>query len=148
MSASSGGNTLVVRKRIPVSREEVFDAWIDPQGMRIWMCPGNVLAADVRMDPRVGGSLLIIMRNNEETFEHRGQFTIVDRPAKLAFTWISDATDSRPTLVTVEFLALADNQTELVLTHEKFPRAEARDQYRGGWSQIVNQLEEHLHRKH
>ena len=137
-------NTVVIRRRLKATPEELFDAWIDPEGMRSWMCPGNIESVEVQMEPRVGGSLLVIMRDPVKTYEHRGQFTIVDRPAKLAFTWTAAATDQTETLVTVEFLSIDETETELVLTHEKFPRKAASDQYRGGWAQIVSRLEAFL----
>ena len=147
MTAESDANTVVIRRRIAATREELFDAWTDPEGMRTWMCPGNIVSVDVRMDPRVGESLRIIMRDPNGVYEHRGEFTIIDRPAKLAFTWIAEATDLRPTLVTVEFFVVSESSSDLVLTHEKFPRKEVSDHYRGGWGQIVGRLEEYLQSK-
>jgi len=111
--------------------------------MREWMCPGNIVSADVQIDPRVGGHLIIIMRGPTDVFEHRGEFTVVDRPSKLAFTWIAKSTDLRPTLVTVEFFEVTATESELVLTHLEIPRKEVSDQYQGGWSQIVR-LEQYI----
>jgi len=122
----------------------LFDAWTDPEGMREWMCPGNIVSADVQIDPRVGGHLIIIMRGPTDVFEHRGEFTVVDRPSKLAFTWIAKSTDLRPTLVTVEFFEVTATESELVLTHLEIPRKEVSDQYQGGWSQIVTRLEQYI----
>ncbi|MBZ5496239.1 MAG: SRPBCC domain-containing protein [Acidobacteriia bacterium] len=99
MSAEGDADKVVIRRRITATREELFDAWTDSEGMRAWMCPGNIVSVDVRMDLRVGGSLLIIMRDPDKAYEHRDEFTIIDRPAKLAFTWIAEATDLHPTLV-------------------------------------------------
>jgi len=31
------GQTVVVRKRLPATCEEVFEAWLDAEGMRRWM---------------------------------------------------------------------------------------------------------------
>jgi uncharacterized protein YndB with AHSA1/START domain len=143
--SQSDSNKLVIRRRVPATREELFSAWTDAEGMREWMCPGNILSVDVHMDLRVGGSFLIVMRDAHDTHEHRGEFTIIDRPGKLSFTWIAKATDFQPTLVTVELFAVTENETELVLTHENFPGKEATDQYRGGWGQIVDRLETYLH---
>ncbi len=136
---------LVIHRRIAATREELFDAWTDAQGMREWMCPGNILSVEVRMDLRVGGSLLIVMRDAHKTYEHGGEFTIIERPGKLAFTWIAKATDFQPTLVTVELVAVSESETDLVLTHERFQRTEVTGQYRGGWGQIVDRLETYLH---
>jgi len=148
MTLGSGGHMLVIRRRIAATPEELFDAWTDGEGMREWMCPGNILSVEVRLEPRVGGSLLVIMRDPDKTYEHKGQFTILDRPSKLAFTWIAAATDMQPTLVTLEFLRISETESELVLTHEHFPRKDASDQYRGGWGQIVDRLDVYLQNRH
>jgi uncharacterized protein YndB with AHSA1/START domain len=71
---------IVVRRRIATTPEELFDTWTDPEGMHNWMCPGDVVTAEVHMDLRVGGSLLIIMRSLTQTHEHRGKFTLVLKP--------------------------------------------------------------------
>ena len=144
MTLGPDDHSLVIRRRIAATPEELFDAWTDANGMRDWMCPGNIRSVEVRIEPRVGGALLIIMHDANKTYEHKGEFTIVERPSKLAFTWIAAATDMRPTLVTVEFLPISGIESELVLTHERFPRKEPADQYRGGWSQIVARLDSYL----
>jgi len=147
VTPSADANTVVIHRRIAATREELFDAWTDPEGMRSWMCPGDIVSVDVQMDLRVGGSLLIIMRGPDRAYEHRGEFTVIDRPAKLAFTWIAAATEFRPTLVTVEFLVVSQSETDLVLTHQQFPRSEVADRYRGGWAQIADRLDAYLHGK-
>ena len=144
MTLRPGDHSLVIRRRIAATPEELFDAWTDADGMRDWMCPGNIRSVEVRLEPRVGGSLLVIMHDADKTYEHTGEFTIVERPSKLAFTWTAAATDMHPTLVTVEFLPVGEIETELILTHERFPRKESTDQYHGGWSQIVARLDTYL----
>ena len=95
----------------------------------------------------MGGQLVIVMRGPTESFEHRGEFTIIDRPRKLAFTWIAKSTDLHPTLVTVEFFEVTATESELVLTHLEIPRKEVSDQYQGGWKQIVGRLEQAIGKK-
>jgi len=147
MMARDDDNTLIIRRRIRATREELFAQWTDPESMRLWMCPGNIVSSEVHMDLRVGGSLLIIMRDLDKSYEHQGEFTVIEAPAKLAFTWIAAATELRPTLVTVEFNVINESETELVLTHEKLPGRHVTDQYRGGWGKIVALLDQHLQNK-
>jgi uncharacterized protein YndB with AHSA1/START domain len=145
MTASRGDTeAIIIRRRIAASRDEVFDAWTDATGMQLWMCPGNIVSAVVRLDARVGGSLRVVMQSPTGTYEHWGEFTTIDRPRKLAFTWCAKATDFVPTLVTVELFEAPNGHCDLVLKHEKFPRPDARDEYRGGWGQIVTRLEAFL----
>jgi uncharacterized protein YndB with AHSA1/START domain len=135
---------VVVRRRILATPDELFDAWTNPESMRQWMCPGDVISSEVRLDPRVGGRLYILMRNASQSFEHNGEFKIVERPSRLVFSWIGKHLDERITLVTVEFVPISSTETELVLTHQYIPKREGLDAYQKGWTRIAELLERHL----
>jgi uncharacterized protein YndB with AHSA1/START domain len=130
---------LVVRRVIPVLREQVFAAWLDPVSLAQWMCPGSVTGATVELDPRVGGQFRIVMHHGQGNEEHRGAYLAIEPPSLLSFTWISAHTDHRSTVVTVE-LKEQGSGTELTLTHRRLPPAEV-DAHRRGWSDIVRKLE-------
>lgn len=143
MPAGSAQDTLVIRKVISAPRQAVFDAWLDPESISHWMCPGQMLKAEAHIDPRVGGSYRIVMKDQTRSIEHTGEYRVIQPPSKLVFTWISRGTESQPTLVTVEFLERGD-QCELVLTHERLPSPEAQRLHEVGWNQIVDKLAGHL----
>lgn len=130
---------LVIRRRMPVPREAVYAAWTDPDNMREWMCPGEVQSAEAKLDVRVGGSYRILMKGGQQEYDHTGTYQVVDPPSKLAFTWISKGTDNQPTLVTLEFLDRGE-ESELVLTHERFTTEDMMKRHKGGWTQIVEKL--------
>jgi uncharacterized protein YndB with AHSA1/START domain len=138
------GEVLVVRRVLPVERERVFAAWLDPASLAIWMRPGDTTGAIVEVDPRVGGRFRILMQQPTDScgYEHQGEYLAIEPPSLLAFTWISAATDLRPTVVTVE-LYERDGGTELVLTHRRLP-PERVDGHRRGWTDIVRLLEREL----
>jgi uncharacterized protein YndB with AHSA1/START domain len=136
-------NRLVVRRLMPASRERVFAAWTDPEGMREWMCPGSVVSTEATLDVRVGGAFRIVMNNKDSRVEHTGEYKVVDPPSKLVFAWISENTDYQPTLVTVELLDRG-KQCELVLTHERFPRPDKVEDHERGWTAIVDRLARRL----
>src|SRR4051794_2960908 len=123
MSSSTSGETLVVRRVIPAPRERVFAAWLDPARLSKWMRPGGVTGATVEVDPKVGGKFRIVMIEGPKHFEHTGEYLVIEPPERLEFTWISDATDHRPTVVTIEFLE-REAETELVLTHRRLPASQ------------------------
>ena len=138
------GEVLVVRRVLPVERERVFAAWLDPVSLATWMRPGEATGAIVEVDPRVGGRFRILMEQSEGGcgYEHQGEYLAIEPPSLLSFTWISAATDLRPTVVTVE-LHERDGGTELVLTHRRLP-PERVDAHRRGWTDIVRLLERDL----
>ena len=144
-SSADGTFRIVVRRRMPAPREVVFEAWIDPEGIREWMCPGDVVSAEAIVDVRVGGSFRIVMKNKDAEHVHIGTYQIVEPPAKLVFTWAGADNPGEMTLVTVEFFPYGD-ESELVLTHERFPKADLAKRYESGWGTIADKFAAYLSR--
>jgi uncharacterized protein YndB with AHSA1/START domain len=94
--------TLRVRKTYNATRQEIFDAWTDPESFKRWMSPEGVTVTYLATDVRVGGAYRIDMQPGAETIVHTGVYQVVEPPAKLVFTWISKNTLEKETLVTVE----------------------------------------------
>lgn len=131
--------TVTIRKLLPASREEVFDAWLDPEGMHEWMAPGPVTSCEAVLDPRVGGHFRIVMTAPGAQFVNTGEYRVLDRPSKLQFTWSSSRWGYQETLVTVELYA-REAQCELVLTHERFPAEYSTDELAAGWTRILEKF--------
>ena len=138
-----GRYRIQVRRKIPAPREVVYEAWIDPEGLREWMCPGDVISAEATLDVRVGGSFRITMRSNGQVHEHVGTYRIVERPAKLSFTWSGMENPNEITLVTVEFFDQGE-ACELVITHEGFTNADNAQRYEMGWGTIATKFAMYL----
>ncbi len=137
---------LVVRRVIPVPRERVFAAWLDPVGMARWLCAGKVTRATAELDPRVGGAFRIVMHHDDTDYRHDGVYLAIEPPSLLSFTWVSAATELGPSIVTIEFLERDRGAaTEVVLTHRGLPPSQV-DGHRRGWSDIVGKLGEVLAR--
>jgi len=138
MTTQTTAPALVVEREIEATAEELFDAWLDPESLAVWMRPGDTVSATVTADPHVGGEFSITMHSKEKSYAHTGVYRIIDRPNKLVFTWISDATHHGESLVTVDFRQKGKT-TRLILTHELLPvdKAEA---HRGGWTSALDKL--------
>jgi len=135
---SEGTHRVSIRRNMPAPRDVVYEAWIDPQGIREWMCPGDAISAEAVLDVRVGGSYRIVMRSRERDYVHTGVYQVVEPNAKLVFTWTQEGNEVT-TLVTVEFLARG-SESELVLTHERFTKADVAQRYQSGWGTIAEKL--------
>ena len=139
-NATDSETSVRISRRIHATPDELFDAWTDPESVRVWMCPGDVSEARARLDPRVGGKYQIDMVAPNATFEHTGEYLVVDRPRKLSFTWISMPTNNQRTVVTIDLKPISAGETELTLTHEGFPSAESATNHRMGWGMILDKL--------
>jgi uncharacterized protein YndB with AHSA1/START domain len=130
--------TVVVRRTIAASPAELFDAWLDPQALAIWMRPSGIRRTTATADARVGGRYEIIMQGDQTTHPHHGIYQLIDRPRRLVFTWISNATAGRETLVTVDFHPRGES-TEVVITHERLPEG-ASESHTEGWTSALARL--------
>jgi D-3-phosphoglycerate dehydrogenase len=130
---------IVIRRTIPAPRQRVFDAWLDPATLARFMYPGDVTQATAEVDPRVGGQFRIVMTHGRGGAEHWGEYLVIERPARLSFTWISESTDRRETTVTIELSERRDGGTDLVLSHRGLPDRSA-GAHEGGWGSIADKL--------
>lgn len=140
MNAAIAPAAVVVRRNIAASAEDLFDAWLDPEALAIWMRPGAAVhTTQAKVEPRVGGRFEINMHADSGVIPHRGVYQVIDRPRRLVFTWFSPHTGDRDSLVTVDFLPRGD-RTEVVVTHEQLPEAK-REAHNGGWTQALEKLD-------
>lgn len=144
-SSTDGRYRVVTRRRMPAPREIVFEAWIDPKGIHEWMCPGDAVSAEATLDVRVGGSYRLVMKSKDKDHVHIGTYQVVEPPSKLVFTWAGAENPADVTLVTVEFFPHGD-ESELVLTHERFSKPDPAQRYEDGWNAIAEKFAAYLSR--
>jgi uncharacterized protein YndB with AHSA1/START domain len=134
-------SSLTIVKTIAARPEIVFDALIEPEGLRMWIGPddGPVLIAE--SDGRVGGKfrLRFKMLDGSE-HEARGEYLEVERPSKLAMTWQWQNHDDRTVSHIAVTLRAVAQGTELTFTHSQLPSDEERDGHREGWNGALEKL--------
>jgi uncharacterized protein YndB with AHSA1/START domain len=135
----SESDLVSVRREIAASAEELFDAWLDADSLAQWMRPMGIPRTTAKVDARVGGAFEVVMHGTDGDIRHTGHYRTIDRPHRLSFTWYSPATQQRETVVTVEFRP-ARGKTEVVVTHERLPGADARRSHTTGWSDALDLL--------
>lgn len=135
-------HTLTIKKRLPAPPEVVFDAWTTAEHMAGWVSPMTT-ASVPKLDLRVGGEFQIDMHGDEKDYVHTGKYIEIDRPNKLVFSWLSDGTQQKETIVTLDFEADSEG-TVLTLTHDRFPTEESRNNHEQGWTVIADKLEQAL----
>ncbi len=97
-----------VTHRFKATAEQVFDAWLNPAQVRLWMTAalkGFGLAGDIQrieIDARVGGEFFFSDLRDGTEAKHWGTYLELDRPRKIVFTWIVDESEeANPSVVTL-----------------------------------------------
>ena len=142
--ASHHSTTLVLRRTFEASRARVFRAWITPGALEQWFRPRGMRMIVQSLDARVGGSFRFELENGGSIV---GTYLEIVPPEKLVFTWSGEATQSRETVVTLDFLDHGP-VTEIVLTHEGLSTPELRALVEGGWPSLLAALAEVLSSPH
>src|SRR5258708_21880643 len=132
---------LRLQRTYPVPRDRVFRAWTDPEALERWFRPFGMPISVARLDLQAGGRYQFnIHEPTGKISTISGQYVEIMQPEKPVYTRVSEATDSRETLVTMLF-AEHDHKTELTLIHERFARVDFVRPHQEGWTSMLNSLE-------
>ena len=130
---------VLVERLVPAPPRTVFEAWLDPEALRRFMCPApGTRVTRAECDPRVGGKFLIVMNVGGQDLPHRGEYLEIERHTRMVFTWVS-AHAGEGSRVTLRFVEIPGGRTRLTLEHVGLPDAEQANHH-SGWSNILAEL--------
>jgi uncharacterized protein YndB with AHSA1/START domain len=115
--------------------ERVFRAWTDPVSVKAWLASGGQAVIDAREN----GLFFLGMAVNDRVVPHYGRYLRVESPRLLEFTWVSEHTHGKESVVLIE-LSARGTQTELTLTHDGLPSEKAAEGHTGGWTSFLDKL--------
>jgi uncharacterized protein YndB with AHSA1/START domain len=140
-------DTIVAEIDIDAPPERVFEAWTDPQQRLAWWGDDSrYRGTTMESDLRVGGKWRTEGRNVEgKRFVVWGEYTRVDPPCALGFTWNHDwGPGGHPTSHVLIELTATVSGTHLTLTHSGFVDASVRDDHDKGWKLVLGWLKSYL----
>jgi uncharacterized protein YndB with AHSA1/START domain len=132
-----------ISRVINADPKTLFRAWTEPEQLKRWSCPEGTTLAEVAVDLTVGGRYRLRMEAPDGTVHTAvGVYREIEAPRRLVYTWgwEEEDYDVGETLVTVDFHDRG-GASEVVLTHELFPNAEATAQHTEGWTSCFNRLD-------
>jgi len=130
---------ITVPRRFEASPEQVFDAWAEPDLFERWFEPHRALFRKAAVDELWYWEADHLGR----LWAHYCRYVRVERPRRLEFTWMSEATKGLESRVTIE-LTPSRGGTDLVLTHSGIPNDELGRSHEEGWKHITDALAEKI----
>jgi len=137
-----------VSHRFKASAERVYDAWLDPDKVRLRTTTalqsmglsGEI--AQCEIDATVGGTFLISdMRDGNEA-KHWGTYLELERPRKIVFTWITDESEeSDPSKVSLTIEPDGDGCLVTIVHELDAKWADYKEQTAMGWSSALQATE-------
>ena len=137
--------TLRMERAFQAPAEAVFEAWTSEEVLRRWWhTERGWVTSEAEVDPRVGGTVRVVMHDPLKDVEYGGSgtYTEVEPPTRLAFTWTWDG-DTRRTLIEIDFEE-NDGITTVRFTHSGLWDEEAVRSHEDGWGKLFCSLERAL----
>ena len=136
------GHVVRIERTFAASAEDVFDAWTSPEVMRRWFhCAPDWATPEAEVDLRLGGKVRVVMRMPDGTeVEAQGEYTLIDRPQRLAMTWIFHDDPYNEQLIELSF-SESDGSTTVLLVNSGISTAERREAQDWGWHGCLDELE-------
>jgi uncharacterized protein YndB with AHSA1/START domain len=135
------GHVVRIERSFAASAEDVFDAWTNPEVMRRWFHPGADWGTpEAQVDLRIGGKVRVVMRRPDGTeAEAWGEYTLIDRPRRLAMKWTFNDDPSNEQLMELSF-SESEGSTRVLLVNSGISAAERRDAQNWGWNGCLDGL--------
>jgi uncharacterized protein YndB with AHSA1/START domain len=136
------GYVVRIERTFTAPAEEVFDAWTSPEVMRRWFhCEPDWQTPEAEVDLRVGGKVRVVMRRPDGTEAGAdGQYTLIDRPTRLAMTWTFNDDPTNEQLIELSF-SEADGVTRVLLVNSGISTDGRRGAQDWGWNGCLDELE-------
>ena len=139
------GHVVRIERRFAASAEEVFDAWTSPEVMRRWFHVAPDWATpEAEVELRVGGKVRVVMRRPDGTeAEAWGEYTLIDRPHRLAMTWTFYDDPANEQLIELSF-SESEGSTTVLMVNSGISTDERREAQDIGWQGCLAELERML----
>jgi len=135
--------TLVLTRTFHAPAALVFDAWSYPKHLVRWWGPNDFTLPHCEQDFRVGGRYRFCMRGPDGS-DHwvRGEYTLIDRPHRLVFTWLREDADGDIWCDTVVAITLEQRGavTLLTLNQTTFATVPHCEEHSIGWNECLDRL--------
>ncbi len=145
---NSSSLSLLVRRTVSGSPAEVFRAWTDPEQVRQWWGPGDVVCRECSIDLRVGGTYRIANQMPDDSVLWiTGEFLRLEPPHLIEYTWRrgleSQTMSGSDERVSVRFSDLS-GQTEVLVEHSRILDRTDYESHEYGWLGCLDGLAGHL----
>jgi uncharacterized protein YndB with AHSA1/START domain len=140
--AEEAARVVRIERTFDAPAEAVFDAWTSVEVIKRWFIPQDGWQEpSAEVDLRVGGKVRVVMRDsNGEPVGAGGEYTLIERPHKLAFTWTFDDDPTNLQMIELEFTE-QDGVTTVLFVNSDISGQERRDAQYEGWSTCFDEME-------
>lgn len=151
MNKTSQHPAVHLERIIPASPSEVYDAWLDPDTLLLWLAPGGIQISKAEVERCVGGHYRIWhTAEGSSVGGFECEITELVPNQRIVFRWgfVGPERANGPvfdSLLTINLEQAPDGQTHLTLSHERLDTLAAAlphvaEQVSSGWESVLTKL--------
>lgn len=134
--------TLEVRRTIRATRQQVFDAWTQPEALMRWHAPAPLTVDRTDVDLRPGGHWRVQMRQPDGVVHVvGGVYREIDPPREILYSWAWEGGTFANSIVSVEFVDRGA-ETDVIVQQVGLPTDDELAKHEHGWIACFDRLEE------
>ena len=145
LKTEHGKTPVIVEGIFPVTKEEAFEAWTNPDEVVQWLGENPNSMINAKIDLKVGGKLsLLFIDTEEKTGTLEGKYLEIIENEKLVFDWqfyerFNDGNEiiTEQSIVTIVFKE-DPKGTKITLTHSEIDNRDGRLSVGSGWNGTFN----------
>jgi uncharacterized protein YndB with AHSA1/START domain len=139
--AEEAARVVRIERTFDAPAEDVFDAWTSEEVISRWFRPqAGWREAEAEVDLRVGGEVRVVMRTPDgEPIRAGGEYTLIERPHRLAFTWTFQDDPSNQQMIELEFTE-RDGVTTVLFVNSDISDEQRRNSQYEGWSTCFDEM--------
>ncbi len=143
MDEQTDGLLLVLTRTFDAPRDRLFTLLTEPASLAKWWGPHGFTTPEIDLDLRVGGSYRFTMQPPDgDRFHLSGEFLVIDRPDRLAYTfrWEEPDPHDRETVVELTLDNVGADATKVSFQQGRFATDERLELHRSGWTDGFERL--------
>ncbi len=130
---------ITIDRLIDATPEEIYEVWLDKNSPASpWFGVPKVI-----LNPQVDGLFYSMYQVEDIEIAHYGRFITLEKPHKIQYTWVSEATHGKESLLTVT-LKPKDGKTEVFINNNNIPDDEGGKQHLNAWSYVISRMQTHF----
>ena len=131
---------LNLNRTLDASPAEVFDAWLDASGP---VSPWSGVVKAIVNPPKVDGLFYSMYQIEDREIAHYGRFICLERPHRIQYTWVSEATQGLESVVTLT-LEPHGQKTVVQVKHTNVPDDEGGRRHVKAWGYVLARMSSHF----
>ena len=129
-----------LNRMIDASPDEVFETWLDHTS------PGSPwfgVPKVIMNTPKVDSLFYSMYQIEGREIAHYGRFIAIEKPRRIQYTWVSEATHGMESMLTLSF-ELRDGKTQVSVNHANVPDDEGGHHHKQAWGYVLARLSSHF----